>query len=132
MLVPAGLEAARALSVRGYDVALAEATTELGGRLAHERKLPGLSAWGRVVDYRQYQLSQMPNAEIYFDSELKADEILEFGFENICIATGAKWRRDGVARQHVVPMPIEEGAKIFTPDDLMKGNMPTGHVVCFR
>ncbi|NVJ93059.1 MAG: FAD-dependent oxidoreductase [Methylocystaceae bacterium] len=128
---PAGLEAARALSVRGYEVALAEATTELGGRLAHERKLPGLSAWGRVVDYRQYQLSQMPNAEIYFDSELKADEILEFGFENICIATGAKWRRDGVARQHVVPMPIEEGAKIFTPDDLMKGNMPTGHVVVF-
>ena len=47
---PAGLEAARALSERGYDVAIAEADTMIGGRVTHERKLPGLSAWGRVID----------------------------------------------------------------------------------
>jgi dimethylamine/trimethylamine dehydrogenase len=103
---PAGLEAARALAVRGYDVALAEAGTVLGGRVARERTLPGLSAWGRVADYREYQLSQMPNVETYLDSELTAQQILEFGFQNIAIATGAQWRRDGVGRQHVVPMPV--------------------------
>ncbi|WP_306116818.1 MULTISPECIES: FAD-dependent oxidoreductase [unclassified Roseovarius] len=128
---PAGLEAARALSERGYDVAIAEAGTELGGRVARERKLPGLSAWGRVLEYREYQISQKPNVETYFDSELDAESILEFGFENVCIATGAKWRRDGVARQHVVPMPIAEGAKIFTPDDLMDGTIPSGKVIVF-
>ena len=46
---PAGLEAARAVAERGYDVALAEAGTVLGGRVARERHLPGLSAWGRVA-----------------------------------------------------------------------------------
>ena len=46
---PAGLEAAHALAKRGYDVALAEAGTELGGRVALECKLPGLAAWGRVM-----------------------------------------------------------------------------------
>ncbi|WP_183962962.1 FAD-dependent oxidoreductase [Sagittula marina] len=128
---PAGLEAARALAERGYDVALAEAGTELGGRVARERHLPGLSAWGRVADYRQYQLSQKTNVETYFDSRLTADEILEFGFENIAVATGSHWRRDGVARQHVVPMPIDAAMPLFTPDDIMGGQRPTGHVVIF-
>lgn len=128
---PAGLEAARALSLRGYDVALAEAGTELGGRVARERKLPGLSAWGRVADYRAYQLSQRPNVETYFDSRLSAQEILDFGFENVCIATGAHWRADGVARQHVVPMPADPAMPVFTPDDIMAGRLPKGAVVVF-
>ena len=128
---PAGLEAAWALCRRGYDVAVAEARTEIGGRVVREAKLPGLSAWGRVVDYRQYQLSQRPNVEIYLDSALDAESILEFGFESICIATGAQWRADGVARQHVVPMPIAERAHIFTPDDLMEGRVPSGRIIVF-
>jgi len=128
---PAGLEAARALSLRGYDVALAEAGTELGGCVARERKLPGLSAWGRVADYRAYQLSQRPNVETYFDSRLSAQEILDFGFENVCIATGSHWRADGVARQHVVPMPADPAMPVFTPDDIMAGRLPKGEVVVF-
>ncbi len=128
---PAGLEAAWALCRRGYDVAIAEARTEIGGRVTLESRLPGLSAWGRVRDYREYQLRQRPNVEIYLDSGLSAAEVMEFGFENIAIATGATWRRDGVARQHVVPMPIDEAARIYTPDDLMAGNLPTGEVVIY-
>ncbi|SPF78962.1 Trimethylamine dehydrogenase [Aliiroseovarius pelagivivens] len=128
---PAGLEAARALSERGYDVAMAEAGTVIGGRVTRERTLPGLSAWGRVVDYREYQISQKPNVETYFDSELDAESILEFGFENVCIATGAKWRRDGVSRQHVVPFPTDAAMPLFTPDDLMDGASPSGHVVIY-
>jgi dimethylamine/trimethylamine dehydrogenase len=128
---PAGLEAARALSERGYDVAIAEAGTVIGGRVTRERTLPGLSAWGRVVDYRDYQISQKPNVETYFDSELDAESILEFGFENVCIATGAKWRRDGVSRQHVVPFATDAAMPLFTPDDLMDGSSPSGHVVIY-
>jgi len=128
---PAGLEAARACAERGYDVALAEAGSELGGRVARERLLPGLSAWGRVADYRVYQLSQKPNVETYLGSALDADQILEFGFENIAIATGATWRRDGVSRQHVVPMPIDGDMPIYTPDDLMTGKTPNGKIVLY-
>jgi len=128
---PAGLEAAWALCRRGYDVAVAEARDVIGGRVTRERALPGLSAWGRVVDYRDYQLSQRPNVEIYRASELDAESVLEFGFQNVAIATGSTWRRDGVARQHVVPMPIAEGAKVYTPDDLMDGTLPGGNVVIY-
>ena len=128
---PAGLEATRALAERGYDVALAEAGTVLGGRVAKERLLPGLSAWGRVADYREYQISQKPNVETYFDSALDADSILEFGFENVCIATGSTWRRDGVSRQHVVPFAIDAAMPIYTPDDIMAGTLPSGKVVIY-
>lgn len=128
---PAGLEAARAAALRGYDVAVAEAREEFGGRVARERLLPGLSAWGRVIDYRLYQIGQRPNVQMYPGSNLSAEEVLEFGFQNVCIATGASWRADGVSRQHVVPMPIDPAMTVLTPDDMMTGRMPEGRVVVF-
>ena len=128
---PAGLEAARALGHRGYQVALAEAGTTLGGRVSLESQLPGLSAWGRVRDYRVRQIQQMDNVEIYFDSELNAEQILEFGFEHVGIATGASWRADGVARRHLSPISISAAMSVSTPDDLMAGQMPKGTVVLY-
>ena len=123
---PAGLEAARALGLRGYKVALAEAGTEAGGRVTLESRLPGLAAWARVRDYRLGQIANMPNVELYFDSRLTADEVMEFGFENVAIATGATWRCDGVARYHLRPIPIDAAMPVFTPDDLMGGRLPEG------
>ena len=128
---PAGLEAALAAASRGYDVAVAEARGGFGGRVTLERKLPGLSAWGRVADYRLYQLNQRPNVQLYPSSILTADEVMDFGFQNICVATGAHWRRDGVSRQHVTPMPIDAAMPIYTPDDIMQGRLPSGRVVLF-
>ena len=128
---PAGLEAARALAERGYEIILAEASTQLGGRVLKESQLPGLSAWGRVADYREYQLSQKANVETYLDSELDSTSILEFGFEHVCIATGASWRRDGVSRQHVVPFAISSAMPLYTPDDIFEGNLPKGKIVLY-
>jgi len=130
---PAGMEAARALGSRGYQVILAEAGKEIGGRVARECRLPSLASWGRVRDYRAYQLAQMSNVEIYFDSLLATQDVLEFGFEHVAIATGASWRRDGVGRAHVVPMSMDPLMPIYTPDDMM-GARPaniSGRVVIF-
>lgn len=128
---PTGLSAAHKLGLRGYEVALAEATKELGGRVTLEAKLPGLSAWARVRDYRVGQIQKMPNVTIYRDSALEADDVLNFGFEHICVATGARWRRDGIARFNLLPITIDETMPIFTPDDLMAGAKPSGHVVVY-
>jgi dimethylamine/trimethylamine dehydrogenase len=126
---PAGLSAACGLGLRGYEVALAEAGKELGGRVAKERRLPGLSAWGRVADYRQGQIGKMPNVSVYFDSALSANQVLEFGFEHVAVAAGARWRRDGVGRFHLLPIPLD--GSIFTPDDLMAGHLPQGRVLIY-
>src|SRR5579859_570089 len=123
---PAGLEAARALGQRGYDVVLTEATRELGGRVATESRLPGLHAWRRVVDYREQQLRRMPNVETYLQSEMTAGDVLKAGFDHVVAATGARWRRDGVGRWHTRPIPADGGPQVLTPDDLMAGQRPAG------
>ncbi len=123
---PTGLEAALQLGKRGYRVALAEATTTLGGRVERERQLPGLSAWGRVADFRTGQIAPMANVETYLDSRLTADEVLDMGFEHVAIATGSTWRRDVVARLHLAPIPTDPAMPLFTPDDVMAGGGPVG------
>jgi dimethylamine/trimethylamine dehydrogenase len=128
---PTGLSAAHRLGLRGYEVALSEASTELGGRVARECRLPGLSAWGRVRDYRQGQIEKMPNVVIYRESKLEPDDIFELGFSDVAIATGSTWRRDGVARFHTLPIKINAGMPMFTPDDVMEGKLPSGHVVIY-
>ena len=123
---PAGLEAAHALGRRGYDVTLAEKGTELGGRVARECRLPGLSAWGRVRDYREHQLHQLANVSVYFDSELDAESVLEFGFPRVVVATGARWRTDGAGHRWTRPMPIADAARVLSPDDVMDGGTLPG------
>ena len=123
---PAGLEAALAAAKRGYTVTLAEATTTLGGRVALERMLPGLAAWGRVADFRTGQLAPLPNVDIYRDSRLGADDIMAMGAQHVAIATGASWRRDAVARLHLAAIPTDATMPVFTPDDIMAGDGPTG------
>ncbi|KAF0115884.1 MAG: NADH:flavin oxidoreductase/NADH oxidase [Rhodobacteraceae bacterium] len=126
---PAGLEAALQAAKRGYRVTLAEATKSLGGRVAKERLLPGLSAWGRVADYRTGQLGPMPNVAIYRDSPLTPEDVLAMGVDHVAIATGATWRRDAVARLHLHPIPTDPALPLFTPDDLMSGHCPEGQTV---
>jgi dimethylamine/trimethylamine dehydrogenase len=128
---PAGLSAAHRVGLRGYEVALAEAGTELGGRVARECRLPGLSAWGRVRDYRAGQIGKMTNVNVYRDSRLTAEDVLGFGFEHVAVATGATWRRDGVARYNLLPIAIAPAMPVFTPDDIMDGKRPSGHVVVY-
>jgi dimethylamine/trimethylamine dehydrogenase len=122
----AGLEAALQAAKRGYRVTLAEASSTLGGRVGRERTLPGLSAWGRVADYRIGQLVPMANVQIYRDSALTAEDLLGLDAQHIAIATGATWRRDAVARLHLASIPTDPAMPVFTPDDLMEGNHPHG------
>jgi dimethylamine/trimethylamine dehydrogenase len=110
-------------------VLVTEATRHIGGRVAKESRLPGLAAWIRVLDYREQALSEMKNVEIFRESPMSAQDIAEFGLEHVAVATGAAWRRDGVARWHTHPIEIEPAAQTLTPDDLMAGLRPRGRRV---
>ena len=129
---PSGLECARVLGRRGYSVHLAEAGEQFGGRVTRESRLPGLAAWARVRDYRLNQLSKMQHVQLLRGSRVSAEEVLEFGASRVVIATGSRWRRDGVGRAN--PRPIrgfDDAHRVLTPDDVLDGASTSGSVLVF-
>ncbi len=126
---PAGLEAGRALGQRGYQVTIADKATEAGGRVAQECRLPGLSAWGRVRDWRMLQLDKLPNVALYLESEMTLETVVEVGADHVLLTTGSEWLRNGAGRHILTPVDMVEGADILTPDDLMNGKRPQGREV---
>jgi len=128
---PAGLEAVLALGRRDHQVMLAEGRQELGGRVIREAALPGLASWGRVRDYRAYRISRMANVESFLDSPMTAEQCLEAGCSLIAVATGARWRGDGVGRGSYFPLALPKKMSVYTPDDVMDGTEIDGPVVVY-
>ena len=128
---PAGLEAACALGQRGYVVTLAEAGTELGGRLNTESRLPGLSEWARVRDWRLTQLAKLSNVSVYPQNKLDADTVLDFDSQHIIVATGARWRSDGVGRYLATAFDGHELDSVISVDAILDGREAQGHVIIY-
>ena len=130
---PCGLEAALALGRRGYRVGLAEARRELGGRVSDESALPGFAEWARVRDYRTYQIDKLHDCvEVFRESDMSAETVLEAGYQHVAIATGSHWRKDGLGRAHTTtPIPGWDAAHVITPNDVFAGAEIAGPVVVF-
>ena len=118
---PAGLEATSSLARRAYRVILAEASRTLGGRVAREATLPSLSSWRRVVDHRLSRIVGDEHVEVYRQSQMDAGDVLRAGVSDVVVATGSRWRNDGVGRWHTTPLPVDPNAVVLTPDDLFSG-----------
>ncbi len=121
---PAGMECARVLGERGYDVHLREKTDEIGGCIKDIMRYPGLSEWGRVTTYRQIQLDKLKNVEVHTGvGEMSADDVLNYGADKVVIAVGSHWSTDGTAS--VTHLPIEgidaSLPHICTPEQVMAG-----------
>lgn len=125
---PAGLEAALTLARRGLDVTLAEANRHLGGRIAHESTLPGLATWGRVRDWRMTMLAKLPNVQIFRESRMTAGDITDLNPDHLVLATGSRWRRDGVGVVGMEPLSFPNA---LTPDDVFSGTPTPGPVVIY-
>ena len=128
---PAGMEAALTLAKSGHSVTLAEADKELGGRINKESALPGMSAWARVRHYREFQLQQMGNVEIFTWQALTAEEIAEFGSDHVFLATGSKWRNDMVGSNQLSPIAAPASVRVLTPDDITGVAKFSGNVVVY-
>src|SRR5579863_5593141 len=117
---PAGLECALTLGRRGYEVMLAEAEAELGGRLRFETRLPGLATWARVLDWRRSQLQRLNNVTLYRGNRLDAGQILELQPAHVVVATGSRW----VPLLYTpleVPAGTLDSPGVYTPDEVAAG-----------
>ena len=121
---PAGMECARVLGERGYEVHLREAESEIGGRVRDIQRYPGLSEWGRVITYRQIQLDKLKNVEVHTGvGEMSADDVLSYGADKVVCATGSHWSEDGVAPFLMGPTPGADAAQphVCTPEQVIAG-----------
>ncbi|HEY6397139.1 MAG TPA: hypothetical protein VIX82_06770, partial [Solirubrobacteraceae bacterium] len=74
-------------------------------------------------------LRRLRNVEIARGSTVTADEVLGYDFDHVAVATGARWRSDGVGRASVHPIPIADGPEVHTPDEILRGRLPAGERV---
>jgi len=51
----------------------------------------------------------------------------DYGFDHVAVATGARWRIDGVGRFHTRPLALD--GEVLTPDDVLAGARPAGERV---
>jgi len=90
---PAGMETARLASLRGHDVVLAEAEDRLGGRFA----LAACTAEPNGALLRWFESEMERRAvEVRLDTRMDADAIEAAGFDDVFVATGARWLRPDV------------------------------------
>jgi len=73
----------------------------------------------------------MLNVEVFLDSAMTVDDVGDTGCSLVAVATGSSWRRDGVGRHFLKPIPVEPGSTVLTPDDVMDGHEVSGHVVLY-
>jgi dimethylamine/trimethylamine dehydrogenase len=121
---PSGMECARVLALRGYDVDLVEADDALGGHLRDVVKLPGLAEWNRVITYRETQLARMTNVRIMRGTgKVSVEEILDYGAPRVVLATGARWVGNGLGASGPDPLPGVDMAlsHCVTPDQFFAG-----------
>ena len=121
---PAGLECARVLGMRGYDVHLVEAEKDVGGHLKEVIRYPGLSEWGRLITYREGQLAKLKNVEVHTGTGiLDAQQVLEYGADKVVLSTGFHWSETGFNFVSMEPIPGADAAlpQFCTPEQVMAG-----------
>jgi dimethylamine/trimethylamine dehydrogenase len=129
---PAGMECARVLGERGYEVHLREAEAELGGHLRNVVRYPRMNEWGRVTVYRQLQLSKLKNVEVHLGvGKMSADDVLEYGADKVVIATGSRWVENGLGAEGHSPIPGCDASlpTCLTPEQIMAGKPIPGNRV---
>lgn len=123
----AGMECAIVLAKRGMRrVHLVEALDDVGGHLNWVARLPGMSEWARVIDYRKIQLAKLTSIEVVTGTALDARQVLEYGAEIVVVATGSHWAKDGLNRIDRVPIPGADAELpyVLTPEQVMLGQKP--------
>jgi dimethylamine/trimethylamine dehydrogenase len=73
----------------------------------------------------------MSNVEVFLESELTVEDILSFDFDQVVLATGAKWRSDGVGVTNWKPIPGSGQSHVHSVEQIIDGDPISGPVVVF-
>jgi dimethylamine/trimethylamine dehydrogenase len=131
---PAGMECATVLGKRGMSaVHLVDEQDAIGGCIRAISAYPHLGEWARVITYRQLQLQKLANVEVIPDTRLDAEAVLTYGAEIVIVATGSRWRADGMNGPTQAPIPGAGQGFVYTPEQVSaaRGAIDGRHVVVY-
>ncbi len=127
---PAGMECATVLGKRGMElVHLVDQNDDIGGSMSWVSRLPGLGAWGHVIDYRRVQLDRLDNVELGLNRSLSAEDILDYGAQIVIVASGSHWVGNGLSGVTRRPIAGADSSlpHVLTPEQVMlEGKRPSG------
>ncbi len=117
---PAGMEAARVLSLRGHRVALYEKDPKLGGQVNLAVIPPHKEELCNLLDYLVVQMKKL-NVEVHLGREATAETVTKERPEAILVATGAL---------PLLPeIPGLKRERLFTPEGALEGERPMGEKI---
>ena len=127
---PAGMEAARVAAERGHQVTLCEALGDLGGQF----RLAGLAPRrGQITELIGWYLRQFEQlgVEVRYFSPMDEQDILEFGADEVVLATGSL--PDELARQRWLPehneLPGLGNGKVYSCEEVFRDQADLGKAV---
>lgn len=121
---PAGLEAARVASERGFEVVVYERSGEIGGQVRLAKLLPGRSDVAAIIQWYQSQLKKAGvrfelNKEIPVEESVVKYVVDEEKPDIVLIATGSVPIRTGVQMITFSEIPGWNNANVRSIDDLL-------------
>lgn len=129
---PAGMECAMVLARRGLrNVHLVDASSEIGGSIDWVSRLPGRHEWRRLIEYREHQLSKLENVEVILNTQMSAEDALDYGAGIVVAATGSSYLRDGIDPMTRLPFGLDRvlGERLLTPEQVLRDEVEVGHRV---
>lgn len=100
---PAGMETARVLTLRGFDVTIYEKSERLGGLLHLAAKIPGRGEFAAYVSYMERELKHL-GVSVRLNESASVDSLVDESYDCIVVATGTVAGApaiDGVEMSHV-------------------------------
>lgn len=112
---PSGLEAARVAATRGHRVTVWEREASLGGHLRQLGQLPGRNAFLANVAWWERQLEQL-GVRVIVGREFTAADV-DKSCDAVLVATGSRYRKDGLTGFIAQPIPGWDQEHVFTPEE---------------
>ncbi len=88
---PAGLEAARVLSLRGHYIHLFEATGALGGKVLLAASLPHRGEFLEIIEWLTGQIRKL-GVQVHLNREFTVETARHTVFDAVVLASGAVWQ----------------------------------------
>ena len=115
---PAGMQAAMVAAKRGHTVTLLEQSDQLGGHVAMQAMLPGLSDRGDIVRWLTLQLGKL-GVDVRLNTEATPASIAALQPDVVLVATGARYSKTGASKNQLTGVPGADLGHVFTPEEVL-------------